>query len=441
MRLFITGKSRILNILFWSVISAAFIGPGTITTAAKAGATHSYSLLWALVFSIVACLLLQEASARITIASGKNLGQAIAAKFKNSSIRLLVLLLVIGAIILGSAAYQTGNLLGAVAGISLITNLPTVFIILTSGLLVAIFLNFPSIKFIARFLGFIVVIMGFSFLTTAIMLKPPVTGILKGSFIPDLPDGSALLILGLIGTTVVPYNLFLGSGIADRKQKIREMRFGLSIAVIFGGIISMAVLVVGSEITDTFSFQSLADTLTKKLGTNALYVFSIGLFAAGFSSAMTAPLASAITAQSLFSDKSPQKWKNSSFRFKFVWVLVLVTGLSFGSAGFKPIPAIIIAQALNGLILPFISIFLLFVVNDPKLMKTHINNGMTNFLMGLVVWITLILGVTNIVKALNNAFNFSALEDTNLLVLITIFSFILTSGILFIIYKKTVVSD
>ena len=97
-------KKRILNILFWSVVSAAFIGPGTITTAAKSGADFGTELLWALVFPTLACLLLQEAAARLTIVSGKNLGQAIVQQFEKSKSKLLVLLLVLGAVVFGAAA-------------------------------------------------------------------------------------------------------------------------------------------------------------------------------------------------------------------------------------------------------------------------------------------------------------------------------------------------
>ncbi len=115
-----SAKKRILNILFWSVVSAAFIGPGTITTAAKSGAVFGTELLWALVFSTLACLLLQEAAARLTMVSGKNLGQAIVVQFEKSKSKWLVLSLVLGAIVLGAAAYEMGNLLGAVAGFQLI---------------------------------------------------------------------------------------------------------------------------------------------------------------------------------------------------------------------------------------------------------------------------------------------------------------------------------
>ena len=215
-------KKRILNILFWSIISAAFIGPGTITTASKAGAEFGFSLLWALVFSTFACIILQEASARIAISTGKNLGEAISIRFKGRSKRLIILLLIISAIIIGSAAYETGNLVGAVAGLTLIVDIEPYWLVLIMGLMAAIALSLPSLKIIARLMGYLVVIMGTVFLVTAFMIKPDTGEIVKGAIIPNIPDGSGtgLLILGLIGTTVVPYNLFLGSGIADKNQRI-----------------------------------------------------------------------------------------------------------------------------------------------------------------------------------------------------------------------------
>ncbi|HLM67497.1 MAG TPA: divalent metal cation transporter, partial [Longimicrobium sp.] len=110
---------RILQVLFWSLIPAAFIGPGTVTTAASAGAGHGYALLWALTFSTIATLVLQEASARITVVSGRNLAEAIRDRFRGGAAGVLVVMLVLGAIVLGNAAYEAGNVLGASAGAAL----------------------------------------------------------------------------------------------------------------------------------------------------------------------------------------------------------------------------------------------------------------------------------------------------------------------------------
>ncbi len=431
-------KTRILNILFWSVISAAFIGPGTVTTAAKAGATFGFDLLWALVFSTIACLVLQEASARISILSDHNLGQAIAYQFRDKSIRMLVLALIVGAIILGSAAYQTGNILGAVAGISLVSSISPQLVILVLAFIAALVLSLPSLQNLARFTGVIVILMGAAFFTTAIMLKPDISSILKGSFIPVMPAGmeSGLLVLGLVGTTVVPYNLFLGSGISDKSQSIQEMRFGLSVAVILGGIISMAVLVVGSVVQGEFSFQALAQVLDSRIGSWATYLLALGLFAAGFSSLITAPLASALTAQGLFGDsQQPERWAVKSRNFRLIWGFVLISGVSFGLAGFKPIPVIIAAQALNGLLLPFISVFLLMVTNDPKILGKNINGILSNSLLGVVVWISFILGLLNNFKAAGSAFQFDVFASGNGIWLISVFSGLIMLWVGRLIYK------
>ncbi len=400
-------KKRLLNILFWSVISAAFIGPGTITTASKSGALFGFDLLWALVFSTLACLILQEAVARLAIHSGTNLGEGISSYFREGSSRLIILVLIVGAIILGSAAYEAGNILGAVAGFGFVADLSVWITVPFIGVIAVIALTQPSVQRVANFLGIIVAVMGVSFFTTAIMLKPSITGILRGSMIPSIPDsaGSGILILGLIGTTVVPYNLFLGSGIAKKKQSIREMRFGLSIAVVFGGLISMSVLIVGTFVSGDFSYEALISTLRSKLGFWSGMMFGTGMLAAGLSSAITAPFASAITARGLFGNRNPEKWNSGSVNFRMVWGLVLLTGIIFGISGLKPVPVIIIAQALNGLILPFITIFLLIVVNDPKIIGSgNLNGKISNTLMLIVVWVTLILGMTNIAKAVSGVF-------------------------------------
>ncbi len=409
-------KSRVLSILFWSVIAAAFIGPGTVTTAASAGAAYRYDLLWALVFSVIATLVLQEASSRLTIVSGKNLGEAIRTQYFDSSRLWFLPSFVFVAIFTGCLAYEAGNILGAVAGMLLIVNLPSYILILIIGSVAAVLLYTGSTKTVVRVLGGVVGIMGVSFLTTAIMLRPSPAELFTGGFIPSFPSGSGLLILGLIGTTVVPYNLFLGSGIS-RGHTLSEMRFGLTVAVLLGGIVSMAVLVVGAAIAGPFSYEFLSETLSVQLGPAAGVLLGIGLFAAGLTSAMTAPLAAAITARSILAASNDTRWSASSFRYRISWGIVLGTGLLFGLTKVQPVPAIILAQALNGIVLPFAAVFLLIAVNDRALMgSAGLNSGLKNIVMCLVVFTTIVLGVTNVSRAAANAFGFAVENETYLLV-------------------------
>jgi manganese transport protein len=389
---------RLASILLWSIIAAGFIGPGTVTTAASAGASHGYALLWALVFSTVATLLLQEASGRLTIVSGRSLGEAIREQYRGSAASVLVLALVLGAIVVGNAAYEAGNVLGAVAGASMGTDLPPAYLALGVGAVAGVLLWLGSPRAVAVVLSATVAVMGIAFLVTAALLAPPAGELLRGGLVPSTPEGAGLLVLGLIGTTVVPYNLFLGSSLAAG-QNLSELRFGLSVAVVLGGLISAAVLVVGAAVATPFGFEALAATLAAQLGPSASLLVAWGLFAAGFSSATTAPLAAAVTARSLFGPADP-RWSPTSWRYRVVWGLVLAVGVGFGVAGVRPIPAIILAQALNGVLLPFAAVFLLLVVNDRRLMgPAALNPPLANALMGAVVLVTVVLGASGVLRA------------------------------------------
>jgi len=428
-----SAMQRLLQILFWSIISAAFIGPGTVTTAASAGSLFRYDLIWALLFSTIACIVLQEASARITIISGWDLGQAIRKQFQGGILGFFVLALVLSAIILGCAAYETGNILGSVAGISLCVGIHPKVLTLIIGISAGFLLYFGTVKIVARLLGVIVAFMGVAFLVTAILLKPPVGDILIGTFVPTWTNQSSLFVIALIGTTVVPYNLFLGSGIA-KGQKIGEVRLGLTIAIFLGGIISMGVLVVGTAISEShFTFETLSDTLSTRLGNWSGSFFAMGLFAAGFSSAVTAPLAAAITAQSLLDSPDHNRWHQDALRYRIIWMGILIFGTLLGLMDIRPIPAIILAQALNGVLLPFAAVFLFLVVNDRTLMgEKGINRPLSNIVMGIVITITIILGIANLVKAAVSTFPFRNLQEQWLLIV----SGIVTIVIIFPLMKN-----
>jgi len=396
---------RLLSVLLWSVIAAAFIGPGTVTTAAQAGTSFGLVLLWALVFSTVATLVLQEAAARLTVVSGQSLGRALRGDSRGGAGGVLVLLVVLGAVVLGCAAYEAGNILGGVAGAALALPFPRTILTLACGALAAGVLFLGSPRQVARLLALLVAVMGAAFLVTAASLRPDLGGLLKGAFVPATPAGSGLLILGLVGTTVVPYNLFLGSGLAAG-ERLEELRFGLTVAVVLGGVISMGVLVVGTAVAGDFTFEALSEVLASRLGGWARGLFAAGLFAAGLSSAITAPLAAAITARSVFARPGSSagggddRWGDRSWRFRTVWGVVVAAGVGFGVSDVQPIPAIVLAQALNGVLLPLVAVYLALVVNDRRRMgEEGLNGPFANTVLAAVVAVTVLLGVTNLVRA------------------------------------------
>jgi Mn2+/Fe2+ NRAMP family transporter len=407
---------RLASVLLWSVLAAAFIGPGTVTTAASAGAGFGYSLLWALVFSTVACAVLQEAAARLTIAGGVDLGAALRERYAAGVGRALILILVLGAIVVGCAAYEAGNILGGAAGARLLADLPQSTWTSILGTVAAVLLWFNSPTRVAQILALLVAAMGGAFLWAMYLLAPDWDAILAGALRPSLPPDSTVLALGLVGTTVVPYNLFLGSGLASGRR-LGETRFGVIVAVGLGGVISMAVLVVGAALSGAFSFEALTAVLVARLGSWAAPMVPVGLLAAGLSSAVTAPLAAALTARGLFGAEGPG-WERTGWRYRAVWLGVLAVGVGFGVGGAQPVPVIILAQALNGILLPVVAIFLLLAVNDRRQMGNRaVNGAFANLLTVAVVGVAMVLGLNGLAKAAARVLGRPPLDEQSLLLL------------------------
>ena len=335
--------------------------------------------------------------------TGKELGEAVRMRFPAAGPGRWVPAVMAAGVVLGCAAYEAGNLLGGVAGLRLIVDASPALLTGLCGVLAAALLATGNTRWIASSLGGLVAVMGIAFLATAVRLAPDAAALLSGLFIPRLPGGSTVLVLGLVGTTVVPYNLFLGSALA-RDHRLGEMRWGLALAVGGGGLISLAVLVVGTALGGGLEYQRLAAVLAERLGSGAQWPLAVGLFAAGFTSATTAPLAAAITARTLLSRTEGPDWSQGSSRYRGVWLGVLLAGVAFAATGVKPIPVIILAQAFNGLVLPVIAVFLWITMNDKDLLGPNgVNNRTQNLVMGTVVLVCVTLGLRGLAAAASSA--------------------------------------
>lgn len=388
------------SVLLWSVISAAFIGPGTVTTCAKSGSQFGTSLIWALTFSTFATIVLQELVARLTMATGKNLGELIAEKYQSKSTKWISILLFF-AVSFGCAAYETGNIIGAIAGLKLIY--PPLHSGMYAILIVAAcftILHKGTIAQVAQIMGVLVFIMGIVFFYLMWTVNLNWWQLIKDGIVPSIPPSSGTLLIGLVGTTIVPYNLFLASGMKI-SQSLSEMRWGIIIAVLLGGMISIAILISGILVTGSFSYQAVFQAIKIKAGLLAAYGFAIGLFAAGFSSAITAPLAAAICAKSLLGDDSVRLFKSHVPVYKITWITVLAIGAFFSLINIQPIPAIIAAQGINGLLLPIVCVALYLCIKDKQLLREGYSHSANwNWVYLIIIWVTCFLGIYNIQQAL-----------------------------------------
>jgi manganese transport protein len=379
-----------------AMVAAAFIGPGTVTTASVTGARFGYALVWTLGFSILATIILQEMSARLGLISREGLGEALRDQFESPLAKWGSIILVVAAIGAGTAAYEAGNILGGAAGLETITGVSSTIWGIAMGIVAGALLYTGKYKFIERALVGLVGIMAISFIASAALIGPDL-GALAGGFVPTIPDGSVFLITGLIGTTVVGYNLFLhASNVQERwsgPAELPDCRTDTVISILIGGLITIAVLVTaaaafptGTEISDV---GRMAEQLRPVAGPYATLFFSIGLFAAGFTSATTAPLAGA------YATTGALGWDTdlSSSRFRAVWGVILLVGVSSVLLGGSPVEIIVFAQVVNGILLPIIAIFLIIAMNSDTLLGEYTNGTVTNVLGGLITAIAIWLGV------------------------------------------------
>jgi manganese transport protein len=386
-------KSKLSSVIIWSVISAAFIGPGTVTTAVTAGSLYQLDLLWTISFATIACILLQEVSARITIASGLSLGQAVVKKF--GSQKGFWINVTIGvSVIIGCAAYEAGNILGGVSGLNLLFEGDgRVYTILITAFIVLILWSGRQ-QWISTLMTILVAMMGLAFLVLALHIDFSVSQIIASNVLPKIPVGSELITLGLVGTTIVPYNLFLGSGIS-KGQTVPLMRIGLTVSVVVGGLITTWILLAGTLVNDFSSFPVLADEFRNKVGLVGAWALGIGLFAAGFSSAITSPYAASVIAANVLGTQK----KNL---IRLAWGIVVLIGFLFGISGVKPIPIILVVQALNGLILPLVTAYLIIIVNDKTLIpKENRHVGYYNLVLLLIFGCVLLIGLTSLDKSIS----------------------------------------
>lgn len=401
-------KNWFKNIGPGPLVAAAFIGPGTITMCTLAGVAFGYALLWAMSLSVIATIVLQEMSSRLGIITQKGLAETIRQEIQSPIVKALAVFLILSAIVVGNTAYEAGNISGSVLGLEAVFGAQSIqtswfsfnlFSVLV-GFLAFVLLYIGNYKVIERVLVALVILMSLAFFITAVLTKPHIVDVLKGAFIPSFPNESIITIIGLIGTTVVPYNLFLHAALVKEKwHKPSDLKYAKKdtiVAVILGGLVSMSVIASSAAI-QTQPINSAADLavgLAPLFGVYSKYFLAIGLFAAGITSAITAPLAAAYVACGCLGWSTQLK----SNRFKSVWMFVLIFGILSSSLGIKSIEIIKFAQVANGLLLPIIVGFLIWIVNRTSVLGAYKNTLKQNAVAAIILIITVFLGVKSILK-------------------------------------------
>ncbi len=385
------------------LIAAAFIGPGTVTLCTLAGVKFGMSLLWTLLIAVLASITLQSMAVKIGIIGKKSITEALKDEISNPVIKYIIITLIFMTILIGNTAYEAGNISGAVMGLETLfgqikidfkdfsLNIHAIII----GLLAGALLWIGKYRIIERCLIGLVIIMSIAFVLTAIATRPSLLSILSGLLSFKAPAGSLLTIIGLVGTTIVPYNLFLHAELVKEKWNDKgDLKFALKdliIALGLGGLISLSIVITASSIkaTDINTVGDLALGLESVFGTFSRHFLAIGLFAAGITSTITAPLAAAYVVCGCFGLSTNLQ----SNYFKFIWLSIILFGVFFSATGLKLITIIQFAQITNGVLLPIMVGLLLWMVNKSSLLGNFKNNNSQNAIGFTIIVVSLFLSL------------------------------------------------
>jgi Mn2+/Fe2+ NRAMP family transporter len=385
------------------LIAAAFIGPGTVTLCTLAGVKFGMSLLWTLLIAVLASIILQSMAVKIGIIGKKSITEALKDEISNPVIKYIIITLIFMTILIGNTAYEAGNISGAVMGLETLfgqikidfkdfsLNIHAIII----GLLAGALLWIGKYRIIERCLIGLVIIMSIAFLFTAIATRPSLLSVLSGLLSFKAPAGSLLTIIGLVGTTIVPYNLFLHAELVKEKWNDKgDLKFALKdliIALGLGGLISLSIVITASSInaTDINTVGDLALGLESVFGTFSRQFLAIGLFAAGITSTITAPLAAAYVVCGCFGLSTNLQ----SNYFKFIWLSIILFGVFFSATGLKLITIIQFAQITNGVLLPIMVGLLLWMVNKSSLLGNFKNNNLQNAIGFIIIVVSLFLSL------------------------------------------------
>ncbi len=379
------------------LITSAFIGPGTVTVCLLSGVSAGLELLWAVIFSTLATIILQDMCVRLGYYSRMGLEESIFKIFKNPIIKTTLTIFIFVTIIIGNTAYQSGNVAGTALGIDMMEmGIDRSYILIGIFMFCLVCILIGNYEFIKNVLSVLVFLMSITFILVAIFNFPNFGDFIEGCLVPKFKKENLLLVIGLIGTTVVPYNLFLHTTLVAQQKDIdiRSLRLDAMTSIALGGVISMAIVMIGShgKGMDIRNAAEMASVLGNTTGVYSKYLLGLGLCAAGLSSALTAPMAAGLVSAGLFG------WEKNfkDIRLKSILIIVLTIGFIIAFTQTNTIKVIQLAQVANGILLPLFAVFLLWILNDRDILKVHKNNMQQNILSAIVVGITIVLALKSL---------------------------------------------
>jgi len=373
------------------LVTVGFIDPGNWAANVAAGSNYGYSLLWMVTLSTLMLILLQHNAAHLGIVTGLCVSEA-CAKYSRPWVGIILLLSAVGA----SISTALAEILGAAIGLNMLFGLPlNLGAVLCCGLVIYMLFSNSYRKLEKWILGFVTLI-GLAFLMELSLVKIPWNEAAKAWLIPSLPSGSLPVVMSVLGAVVMPHNIFLHSEIIQsrqwhlRGQEViqKQLKFEFAdtlFAMLAGWAINSAMILVAAAVFHTqglgvTELPQAQATLRPLLGTAAAFVFAVALLLSGFSSSITAGMASASIFAGIFQE--PLDLKDNHSRVGLFLALLGALVIIF----FLPDPfqGLLWSQIVLSIQLPLTIVPLILLTSSPGVMGKYANATGTKILLWAV---------------------------------------------------------
>ncbi|MGA2502641.1 MAG: Nramp family divalent metal transporter [Anaerolineales bacterium] len=379
------------------IASIAYVDPGNFATNIQAGAQFGYELLWVILGSNLMAMLLQALSAKLGIATGKNLAEHCRERFPRPVVYIMWVLMELVAM-----ATDLAEFLGAAVALNLLFNLPLWIAGLLTAVITFVILSLERFGFRpleAVITGFLAII-AISYLVEMFLGHPDWTTIANNTFIPHFTNSESILLgAGILGATVMPHAIFLHSALTQGRvvvkkpeQQKRLFHFEIIdvvIAMVIASSVNAAMLITAAAAfhnggQSVGTLQQAYLTLQPLLGRAAGVVFGVALLASGLSSSSVGTMAGQVIMQGFLHYHIPP-WIRR--------VVTIIPSLIVIFIGLDPTRTLVISQVVLSFGLPFAVIPLVAFTSNKTLMGGLVNKSFTTLLASLSAALILALNV------------------------------------------------
>src|SRR5512142_1497420 len=380
------------------IASVAYMDPGNFATNIQGGAQFGYELLWVILASNLMAMLIQSLSAKLGIASGKNLAEHCRDQFPAPVVWGMWVIME-----LVSMATDLAEFLGAALGFNLLFGIPLWFAALLTVFVTFLILALERYGFrpLEAVITALVGVVSISYLIETVLDKPQWGNVLYHATVPHFSGTeSVLLATGILGATVMPHVIFLHSALtqgrvvtkdpAQQRKLFRYELIDVFIAMGLAGLINMAMLIMAAStffnhgLTSIGTIEEASRTLQPLLGSAASWVFGISLLASGLSSSSVGTMAGQVIMGGFLHRQIP------------TWIRRLVTvfpPMIIILLGLDPTRTLVISQVVLSFGLPFAIIPLILFTRRRDIMGGLVNNKLTNIVISLVAALIIILNL------------------------------------------------